>query len=102
MTETRTPAEKAYSALEDPVCALSNMASIMSFLAADSLDCLNKTEGENRVITMQIHEHERLMFAIYKVEKMADELHELYSVEWKKARSEAADRVLAEAEESRS
>jgi len=87
MASAPTPAEKAYLALEDPVHGLANMADIMSHLAADVLDSVSKTEGENRVITMLIREHERLMFAIYEVEKMAEGFREKYHAKWKEARS---------------
>jgi hypothetical protein len=82
----------AYSELEEPVRELSLMASIMYELGFDAFDSpvRNERKGAYVVISIHEHDHERILFVVSKVAKMAMDLEEKYRAEWKAARQSAA------------
>jgi hypothetical protein len=78
-----TPAEQQYSDLEEPLRELFHIAAIARELVFNALDNPSvKRQGAAVVATMLQDEHERLLFAMSKASRMAEELDRKYHAQW--------------------
>jgi hypothetical protein len=84
-------AYSAYSDLESEIRNLEAMAGITAQMAHDLIDSAPDADG---VVTLRVgnREHGRLMFAIYHVRDMVDDLVELYDAKWPHASAAATDK----------
>jgi hypothetical protein len=72
-----------YSDLEGPLRELSHMAAIARDLVFTALDNPSvKRDGAAVIATMLQDEHERILFAVSKASRMAEELDRQYHAQW--------------------